>query len=219
MINKGPALPTWIAASIIGVAIGAPIGYFVRDGMDKAAPASQSTSGGAPGGAAGSGGGRGGGGGGGGQQPAPGMMVARMVRNLGTVEKVQNRGLTPDQAKQILPVLNELKSADKLPEKDAQAKLDAIEKVLTQEQKDAMQSLTPQRGGGGGGGGFGGGAPGGSGGGRPSSGGPGGGGGFGGGGSGFGGGGQQPDPEKPFASERNKQALDDLIGQVQGKAK
>src|SRR5436305_60152 len=121
MVNKGPALPNWLAAGIIGVAVGGPIGYFIRDASDKApVPSASST--------------------------LQGMAAGR-----------------------------------------------------------------GGRGGGGGGRGGSGGSPGGSGGGR--------GGGGGGGGFGGGGGGGQQDPDKPFASERNKQALDDLLTQVQGKAK
>ena len=123
------------------------------------------------------------------------MALARMVRNLDTVQKVQGAALTPAQAKELIPILNQLKSAEKLPAADADKQTAALEKILTPAQKEALSALQPARGAGGGGG-FGGG---------------GGGGGYG------GGGGARPDPEKPFASERNKAALDSLIGQL-GKA-
>jgi len=122
----------------------------------------------------------------------------------------QGKGLTPAQAKQLLPVLQEIKAADKLPADVADKKLASIQQVLTPEQKATLDALQPQRGGRGGGfGGAGAGAPGGA---TPGGGAPGGAGGFGGGG-GFGG---RPDPEKPFASETSKKSLDDLIASVSG---
>ena len=144
-------------------------------------------------------------GGGGAAQAQHGAELARLVRNLATIEKVQNQGITADQAKQLAPVLQAVKSADKIPDADAEAKTADIEKILTPAQKTALEAMAPPRGGFGGGGGGGGGA--------------GGGGSMGGptvnprtpGGPTMGGGGGRPDPEKPFASDRNKQALDDLL--------
>jgi hypothetical protein len=136
------------------------------------------------------------------------MALARLVRSLETVETVQGKALTPEQRKQLVPILTEIKSADKIAAEDADKKVAAIQGVLTPDQKAALDSMTPQRGGGGrgGGGGYGGGGYGGGG----------GGGGYGGGGGGYGGGGGggRPDPEKPFASENNKKALDGLIASV-----
>jgi hypothetical protein len=179
------------AMLLAGIIFGAVGGYMGRPIISPEPSASTQQQGG--------GGGRGGGppgmggGGGGGGQPAPGTQVARLVRNLATIEKIQGVGLTPQQKQGLAPILKSLKDTEKLPDKDAQAKLDAIEKSLTADQKEALDSLNPGRGGGSGRGGAGGG-----------------------GGGGMGGGGR-PDPEKPFASERNKQALDDLITSVGGK--
>jgi hypothetical protein len=126
-----------------------------------------------------------------------------LVRNLNTIEMVQGQGLTAAQKPTLLPLLNQIKNADKLPEAEASRQMEAINKLLTEPQKQALQSLQPQRGGGGmgGGGGYGGGRPGSNGGAA----GPG----------GFGGMGGQQDPERPFASERNKEALDGLIARLQ----
>jgi len=152
-----------------------------------------------------------GGGGMGGGQPSAATALPRLVRNLSILEKVQNKGLSAQQSQVILPVLKEVKSADKLPEKDAADRMKTIEAVLTEPQKQALDELQPRGGGGGGRGGGGGMMGGGGPGGMVGRGGPvamGGGGGMG----GMGGG--RPDPERPFASERNKKALDDLVAQL-----
>jgi hypothetical protein len=170
----------------------------------------------------GSGGGMGGGmGGGGGTQPNSGRTLARLVGNLSTIEKLQGKGLTPDQEKKLEPILVAISAATTLPEPDAKTKLDAVQAVLTPDQTQLIADMTPQRGGRGGGAGGGGAAGGGGPMGVPGGGGgamaaPGGSGGKpmpSAGGGGMGGGGQQ-DPTKPFASERSKKSLDDLIAAV-----
>jgi hypothetical protein len=241
MLSKGPAVPTAAATAILGLVIGGVAGYYIKAANES--PNGPRTSAGSPGGMGGSGGmgrsggmggggagmmggggGAGGRGGGGGQQASPSRDLTGLVRNLGTVEKVQNKGLTAEQKKTLTPILMKIQSADKLSDDDCKADIASIDAVLTDGQKDILKVLTPQRGGGGGGRGGGMGAPGGGGGmmggsggmmggGRPGGmGAPGGGGAMMGGGGGMGGG--QPDPTKPFANERNKQALDDLIAAV-----
>jgi hypothetical protein len=223
MINKGPAVPTALATVVVGLVLGGAGGYYGRASQET--PHVAATSGGGMGGGMGGGGmgmmgGMGGrGGGGGGQQASPSRDLTGLVRNLATMEKVQNKGLSADQKKALLPVLKQIQSADKLTDKDCEAKLASIQGILSSDQKDALKSLQPQRGGRGGGGGVGrGGGGGGAGGPRATSaftsaGPPGGGGG---GGRGGGGG---AEPDKPFANERNKQALDDLLGAVGGSSK
>ena len=101
------------------------------------------------GGMGGMGGGRMGGGGGG-QQASSTTALPRLVRNLVTMQKLQNQGLTSQQSQTLLTTLKAIQSADKLPEKECDAKLAEIEKTLTDSQKDALKELQPQRGGGGG---------------------------------------------------------------------
>ncbi len=204
-----------LTVGLLCLIIGGALGYYTRYFMESPnttgqVPASMA----GPGGGGGMGGGMMGGGGGGGMS-APGPSLARLVRNLATIQKVQDAGITPAQAQTLTPVLEQIKSAEKLPEAEAKAKLDAINNALTPAQKEALDAMQPRRGGGGGPGGGGPpGGPGGPGGGRPGGpGGPGGGGPMMGGMGGMGGGGAQ-DPEKPFASERSKQALDDLIASL-----
>ncbi len=200
MVKKGPNVPVSVASGVICLALGGAIGFFARDAQPPRAQASSVAgpgriSGGAPAG-----------GPGGAATPNPGRDLTRLVSGLNTVEKVQNKGLTPAQKQQLLPLMQDIQKADSLPEADATAKLDAVKKVLTADQQQMLADLQPQRGGRGGAGG------GGAGGGRPA---------MGGGapaasvpmaamGGGAPGGAQQ-DPNKPFASERNKKALDDLI--------
>ena len=229
MVKKGSEVPASVAAGVICLALGGAAGFLGRDAQVQSASASsrtanatmgKSSGGGGSGGMPGSGDGPGGAGGA--AAPNPGRDLTRLVSSLNTVEKVQNKGLTADQKKQLLPLMEAIQKADTLPEAEATAKLDAVKKVLTADQQQTLADLTPQRGGrggGGGAGGAGGGRPGGGGapGGIGGSGGMGGsmGGGMGGSGGRMGGGmGGQQDPNKPFASERNKKALDDLIANL-----
>jgi len=199
-----------IPAIVFSLLIGGIGGYCLRgySPMQASAPVAAA---GSRGGMGGAGGGMPGGGGMRGGPPPPGMALSRLVRNLSVVQEAQHQGLTPQQAQTILPILRSLQSANKLPEQDAQAKMDAIQKALTASQKQTLDELQPQRGGGRGGGGQGGR---GGGGGMPGGGPPGGGGGM------MGGmGGGRPDPEHPFASERSKKSLDDLITSLEGAPK
>jgi hypothetical protein len=209
--------------------VGAAAGYYGRYFAESAGVhASTGASSGGMGSGGMMGGGMGGGMMGGGNQPQNGMALARTVRNLAMLEKAQNHGLTPQQATALTPILASLESAETLPDKDAEAKLAEVNKILTDDQKKVLDEMAPPRGGRGGGRG-GPGGPGGSGG-PMMSGGRGpmmasGGprmmsGGMRSGGMGSGGmmGGGRPDPEKPFANERSKQALDDLVAAATAKS-
>jgi hypothetical protein len=211
MINKGPAVPVAAATAILGLVVGGVAGFYGRASQENSSGVAGGPSrpanmaGGGGGGMMGGGGGGGGRGGpGGGGQPSPSRDLTGLVRNLSTVEKVQNKGLTAEQDKTIAPILEKLKTAGKLTDEDCKTELDKINAVLTSDQKDALKAMTPQRGGGGRGG------PGGAGGGMRAPGPPPGQGRMAAsGGMGGPGGGQNQD--QPFANERNKQALDDLI--------
>jgi hypothetical protein len=218
-----------IPAIVFSLLIGGAAGFLIRQYTPATSGAAGNAAGASRGQGGPGGGGMGGGRGGFGGPQAPGTALAGLVRSLATIEQVQNQGLTPQQSQTILPVLKQLQSADKLSEQDAQAKMDAINKALTDPQKQAIESLQPRRGGGGGGrggapggpggpGGGMGGPGGGMGGGMGRGGGPGGPGGPGGGMMGGMGGGR-PDPDHPFASERSKKSLTDLIGALEGPGK
>ena len=185
-----------IAPVVLSIAGGMAIGYFYHDKVVANITVS-APSGGPPGGGGGGGGARpAGGGGGGGAGGGGGMMgggqqtsataLPRLIRNLATIEAVQNRGLTAEQAGKISAALAGIKTDDKLSEQECDAKLKAVEGALNDAQKKALESLQPAGRGGGG---------------------------MGGGGGGMGGG--RPDPEHPFASERNKKALEDLTTTLQ----
>lgn len=208
MISKGPAVSPAIASAVISLLVGGVAGYYTHYFQSHDAPgtAPAGMGGGRPGGGMGGGGG---GGMGGGQQPPASATLTRLVRNLNTVEQVQNQGLSANQKQSLLPVLTRIKGADKLSDKECEEYAATINKVLSEPQKQALQSLQPARafGGGMGGGGMAGGMSGGygrpAGGGMPAAGGRG----------GMGGG--QSDPERPFAGERERTALDGLMAHLQ----
>jgi hypothetical protein len=193
---KAGQLPGTVTASVLSLIIGGVIGFYAQAFNPHAAargqaPAAMSAGAGmqpgagmrpGPGGGGFGGFGGGGFGGGFGGAPSPSMDLARTVRNLNTIESVQGRGLTHAQATALAPILRKIKSAPKLSDDEAKKDADAIDKVLTSDQHEALTSLQPQRGGWGGGrrGGPGGGAEGGPG-------------------------------ASPFATDRNKEALDHLI--------
>ena len=135
----------------------------------------------------------------GGGTPSPPVALSRLIRNLAVLEKMQNKGLDARQAQKLLPILNQLEASEQagqsISEKDAEAKLNELQAALTDDQKQSLQDLQPQRGGGFGGGGKGGGGKG---------------------GGGMGGMGQT-DPNRPFALARNRQALKDLTEALQNK--
>ena len=141
--NVSPAL----AASLISLVVGGALGYYANYFLSPERPPAAATAGmSRPGGGGGYGGGGYGGGGGGyggGGQQAGGMALARLVRNLDTVQKVQGQGLTPAQSKELLPILTQVKSAEKLPAADADKQTAAIEKILTPAQKEALAGLQP----------------------------------------------------------------------------
>lgn len=216
-----------MGATIVGIVcslvIGGVVGYYGNaflGGGSVAAASGRSAGerspmggGGAPAMGGGGGGGMMGGGGGGGMMggrgggpPSGAAALPRLVRNLATIEAVQGKGLTAQQKSALLPVLKDIQSASTLTDKDCDAKIDQINKILGDPQQQAIKDMTPQRGGRGGGGMMGGGGGGMMG----------GGGGRGGGGMMGGGGGQAAD-NKPFASDRNKKPLDDLIADAGGK--
>ncbi len=172
------------------------------------------------------GGGMGGGGGGGGKQALTALVGK--LELLSRPDLKLHVELTAEQAKAIADKLGEFDNAEKMTGEEAQEGLNALEALLTPEQKDAMNAIGLPRGGGGGGRGGGGG------GGRGAAGRPGGGGGPGGGGAPggpggppggprggggppamggmmpmMGGGGGNPD-ENPFTQEANQKRLRDL---------
>lgn len=214
MISKGPAIPAVAVSAVLGLVIGGIAGYYGRASQEGSAGVGRVQS--APTGGTGAmmggrgGGGMGGGGmggGRGGQQPSASRDLTSLVRNLDTVEKVQSKGLTTEQKKSLAPILEKIKSASELNDDECKVQIAGIEGVLTGDQKAALAAMQPPRGGAGGRGGGGGGRMGGGGG-------MGGSGGMMGGGGGGRGGIGGADANKPFANDRNKQALDDLITAV-----
>ncbi|MGC8668843.1 MAG: hypothetical protein ACP5VE_12090 [Chthonomonadales bacterium] len=220
-----------VAAAVIALVAGAAIGYYVRFFTERPLPR-------IPAGAmAGSGMGMMGGsgmgmpmtsgpGGATGGGPSGGMELARLVRNLDVLQQSQGNGLSAEQAKAMKPILQSLKAAQKIDAATARAKVEQIRKLLTPGQQKVLELLAPPGRAGAGGGSpgpmFGGSAMGGMMGGPPSgapragnAGAPGGNAPRGPmmGTSAMGAmmGGSRPDEERPFSSDRNAKALDDLI--------
>jgi len=187
MAVKSPAVSSTVSATLISLVVGGVLGFYVQTFVVSHTPAgAASTQGTGASGGPGGGGpdGRGGFGGGGfGGAPSPISDLARLVRNLDTLQKVQGTGFTPGQGASLGPILSKVQSTPAFTDADAQAETDAIQQVLTPAQKDALTIIQPQRGGRGGGG-------------------------FGGGGGGMA---TQGPPNEPFISDRNKAALQDLI--------
>lgn len=203
-LKAGPAVPTWLAAGLIGVALGAAGGINYQSWTGKAAGAPAPP---AVGGRGGAGGGMRGGMGGGQQRPGT-LGLVRAVGALHTLEKARGKELTADQKAKLKPLLASLSGDVTLNEEQAEAKLNEVKAVLNADQQALLEDMTARpggRGGGGGGRGGGGGYPGG---GYPGS-------GRGGGGrgsypgSGMGGG--QGSPDKPFAEGRSKERLQELL--------
>ena len=139
MGSNGSASGTVVLAALLGVVIGGVGGFYVRFwnapepggarviGGETATPMA----------------------GGGGMAIGPasaGAELARMVRTLAAIEKVQNRGLTAAQAKEILPILRKIRDAEAIPEAEASARLADISALLTDEQRQALAALQPARG-------------------------------------------------------------------------
>jgi hypothetical protein len=82
-----------------------------------------------------------------GPPPTPGGALARLVRSIGAIEKLQGQGLSPEQKKAMLPILTEIQKAGSLEGSAGTEKLIALQKTLSPAQREALTSLNPQRGG------------------------------------------------------------------------
>lgn len=159
MKRVGPRVPPTVSVALIALTVGAVAGFYLRaflsfgdlSARSGASEVRSMSSGTAPAAMAPAASrGRGG--------NAGGMAVARLVRNLDTIQMVQGKGLTPEQSKRLLPILQEIEAADELSAAEADKKVAAIRQVLTPAQQATLAAMQPQRGGGGGrgsGGGFG----------------------------------------------------------------
>lgn len=223
-LKSGPAVPAWLAAGLIGVAIGGAGGFYGSAWAKK--PVSSDSAPGAMG-AMGGGGMMGGGGGGGAQDHPNAAALIRTVGSLATLEKLRGKELTAEQRSKVAEAAAALKTEGALTEAECEQKLAALTSALSEEQREALEALSPRRGRGGRGGGPGGGMMAGRGGGNAPAGGnpgsvngPGGGGmmsasmggGGGMGGGGMGGGPPRIDYEHPFKEGRGRERLEELLG-------
>lgn len=199
---KSNALPAWISSGVIGIALGAGAAVLV---MQSVKPPTKSTGSASPPAMAGGGApmGMGGGGGGGGGGANGKRALTTLVGKLELLSRKNLKlhvDLSDEQAKTIAAKLEEFDKSETMTADEAQASLDSLEALLTEDQKDAVNAIGLPFGGGGRGGrgGGGGGAPAGSsapamGGGAP--------------------GGGNPN-ENPFSQEANQKRLRDLLTRI-----
>jgi len=229
VLKAGPAVPNWLAGTLVGLVLGGVLGFYGQEwlgrpaGADNNAPAGGGgmMAGGGPGGPGG-GGMMGGGGGGGAQDHPNAALLVRTVGALATLDAARGRELSAEQRQKVAALAAKLKSDEALTEEQAEAHLTALQGALSEEQRTLLEAMTARPGGGRGGGM--GGTPGGGmmGGGTPGGNRPAGPGGpapapptsmsFGGGGGGFGG--QQTDWERPFKEGRARDRLDELAASL-----
>lgn len=146
------ALPTWIVSGVLGLALGAGAMFLGLKFSEKAeatkstaAPTGSPTPGGGPptpggmmmGGMGGGGMGGGMGGGGGGGKRNLTSLVGKLELLSRADLKLQVE-LDAEQAKKVAAKLQELDTAEKMTAEEAQSHLDALEGVLTEEQKQTL---------------------------------------------------------------------------------
>ncbi len=214
MAGKRGELPAAVAVGVVCLVIGGVAGFYgrywgeVEQAPASGAPAGRSERAGGPS-PAGGGGAPGMGGGGGSEIGQSQIALAGMVRGLATLQAAQGKGLTPDQSGKVLPLLKQVREAAKMSDADCKAKVEALQLVLTDDQKKVLERLTRRRGGRGGAGGPGGGAGAGPGGASAPGVGP--GSGPGGAGAPGGGGGAPTSPDTMFKEGQSAQYLDELL--------
>jgi translation initiation factor IF-2 len=214
VMKKGPAVPAWLAAGLIGLALGAAGGFYGASFASSPAvaangPAAGGGAGGAPGG--GQMGGMGGGMGGGARDHPQALTLVRTIGALTTLEKARGKELSSDQRRKVQQAAQPLTSGATMTEAQCEAKLTEIKAALNPAQQALLEEMTARPGGGRGGPGGAGGAPGGAGapGNGPGAGSSPGSGPGGGGPAGMGGG---TNYEKPFAEGRGRERLEELLG-------
>ena len=225
--KSGPTVPGNVSIGVIALVLGVAAGMLYSnwkadnpnnrnaDAVDATAPGGPG--GGPPGGGGGGfgggppgggGGGFGGGGGGfgGGGENQQARQLAQTVRGLAIIQHASAAPLSAEKRAAVKQLLQKFDSDQAFSEEDCEEVLMAIEAMLEEEHLNVIDTLSfrPRSRGGDSSGSGGGGGP-------PGAGGPPGGGGAGGPGGG-GGGFQRTDWEKPFASGRNKDALDAVLG-------
>ena len=165
------SLPAWIASGLLGLALGAGAMYLglqlqegSKDAASSGAPAPVAGGGGPMMGGGGMGmGGMGGGGmpGGGGGMGGGGGGKRNLTSLVGKLELLSRAELKlqveldADQAKKVAAKLAEIDKAEKMTAEEAQSHLDALEALLTAEQKTTLGLISLPFGRQGGGGGLG----------------------------------------------------------------
>ncbi len=219
-LKSGPAVPTWLAAGLIGVAIGGAGGFYGASWAKKPASAASAPGGMGGGMMGGMGGGMMGGGGGGAQDHPSAAALIRTVGSLTTLEKLRGKELTAEQRAKVAEAAAALKTEAAMTEAECEQKLAELTSALTEDQRTALEELSPRRGRGGRGGPGGGTTAGPGGGNAPAANNPGsvngpGGGGMMpasmGGGGGMGGGPPRIDYEHPFKEGRGRERLEELL--------
>jgi hypothetical protein len=157
------AIPSWLASAVaclfLGLALGSGLMYSLGYHWEPQEPIVQMSGGfggggGGPGGGGGGGmmmgmGGAPGGGGGGGQGgaggrpqgPPPQVTLASFVRKLEMLERGLSISLTADQAAKLRGALEEIDAEAELSREAAEEKLESLMSILSDEQKEVVESI------------------------------------------------------------------------------
>lgn len=145
MNSQNPSNGTVLLAALLGIVIGGVGGFYwqfwtQKDSKPSLAPDQQQSqrarpsttpSAGPPAvGMAGSG-----------QQP--GIYLARTIRYLDVLQEAQGKGLTAEQAAKILPILQRVEKEEPLSAEAAERYLSEIMATLTEAQKNLFQRMSP----------------------------------------------------------------------------
>ena len=72
------------------------------------------------------------------------FQLSRLAGNIGRLEKEKKAALKPDQAKAILAVLKPLCKQESMDQEQAKAAIKDLQKVLTDDQRNAISTMAPE---------------------------------------------------------------------------
>jgi hypothetical protein len=72
------------------------------------------------------------------------FQLSRLASNIGRLDKETKSPVTPDQAKAILAVLTPLRKQESMDQEGAKAAIRSLQKVLTDDQRNAISTMAPE---------------------------------------------------------------------------